>query len=194
MRKPTQRHWKFNLVDSVCQVELQTTERLPVLDLQFCKGCGRGEWNRLRSAEVKISAAGVHNQSLFFPISSGRQRCRHHTQDEVRGRERQTSRRRSMRGALDTTKIDSSQENIEHRSVICGGLFRELRSETLQAPRGRPKREPRRHPAAACHKFAAGVSNAQRSVQGPLHGQAVQGKRLTIAQKRVGAHCGVGTG
>ena len=53
---------KFTLVESVCHVELQTMERLSGLDLQFCKGYGHGERNRLRSAEVKISAEGVHNQ------------------------------------------------------------------------------------------------------------------------------------
>ena len=35
--KITQRHRKFNLVERVCQVEMQTMERLPRLDLLFVK-------------------------------------------------------------------------------------------------------------------------------------------------------------
>ena len=93
---------------SICYVELQTTERLPRLDLQFCERCGCGERNRLRCAEEEMSAPGVHNQSLSFLISSGRQRCRHHSPDEVRGREP------TVKHAVYDAKISHGDLSLRH--------------------------------------------------------------------------------
>ena len=84
--KLSERHQEFDLVEGVCQVELQTVERLPRLDLQFCKGCGRGERDRFRSTEVETGATGVHNQALLSRFLRNSEDTDVHTHDEVQER------------------------------------------------------------------------------------------------------------
>ena len=83
-------------------------------------------------------------------------------------------------GGLDTIGVDSSQEIIEHRSVISGGAaprtYVGLRSEIFQEPHRHQKRGSRSHPAAACAHSEARWDTAQRAVQDPFHKQATHGE------------------
>ena len=100
-------------------------------------------------------------------------RCR-----TLRRKRQATFNKRREPKALDTIRVDSSQEIIEHRSVISGGLF--LKSSKIHIDHRSVG------PAATLLRHVPTpklVESAQRSAQSLLHGQAAQGEDARCVEK-----------